>query len=329
MQLIQLQQLLAKAHITVHLVKILMNCLNQIQIHIRRHLRTEQSSFKCIFVMPGLGKKLQLFVLGVQKTCRSIFEAGHGVVELFIGIPAQLPVRTFLQGNKGTVGKRVLLPCSIYCVRECQVCIVKGTENVIGCIRHLAGCSQKFFLCSGQGMGFHAPCIGQIATIAFQRSTLCIKTFQLPVGNGHNFRRIKTTGSCNTNIYAHKLAGHSLVLWIPGILVRSAHGIAGQFFRFDRHLLNGLQKVTECLSAFCQPSCKVRQYFPILIKGFQFRFPEFIGSIQILNRPLILRRDLFPTADAFDFFHQIFLPVILFLLYHTHQKIQRRLQFLP
>ena len=75
MQFIHTQQLLAQAHIAMHLIHVIVNSFDQIQIDRSRHIGAIQRSIQCGRILSGISKELQLLALCVQQRCGGVLKA--------------------------------------------------------------------------------------------------------------------------------------------------------------------------------------------------------------------------------------------------------------
>ena len=194
MQLVYPQQFLAQADVPVHFVQILVDGLNEVQVHGGRHIGIVQGTFKGSVIAPGFGKKFQLLVLGVQDGGGSISESRKAVVEVFISAPAQAAVRTFFQADKGALAQRVLVPVGIHRVGEFHVRVGKGTVDGVRGLGHLPCRGQQFFLSGGKGMGLAAAEVGQVPAVAFQFGAGPVEAVHGLIGNRHDLRGIEAGG---------------------------------------------------------------------------------------------------------------------------------------
>ena len=309
MQVLHPQQLLAQTHIAVELVDILMNRLNQVQIDGGGHVGPVQRRFQCGRIFPGIGKELQLLALGIEHGCGSVAEFTEGAIKIFIGAFAQRPVRAQLAGNEGALGQGAVLSLPIYCIREGDIRIGKGTENILRRAGHFSGGSQQLLLRRGQDMVLHPPGISQIPAVAFQPGLSGIKRIQLRILDGHNLRRLEAAGSIQGHHCGHEPSGHGLIGGIAGILVSSAHAVIGQCIQLPVHLLRPVQIVIQSLSIGAQFTCKRRKKLIVFLQCGKLRFPQFITGKEVLDGPLVRFGDLTSQRDSV-FFHSCYLPIL-------------------
>ena len=325
MQLVHAQQLLAQTDIAVHFVHVLVDCLDEVLVHGGRDVGRVQRRFKGRVVLPRLGEEFQLLVLGIEKGGSGGLERSQRTVKIFIGALTQHSVAALLQADEGSLGQGMLISLGVHGVGEFQVCIGEGAVNGVGCLRHFARRRQQLFLRGGKGMRLAAAQVGQIAAVTLQLGTVGIELRQLLVGNRHDLRGIKAARRVQCYCNAHKFSGHGLIGGVPGILVRPAHTVAAQQISLGIDLLKDFHVSIQRLAALTQTSREGSQRLLALRQRRQFRFPCFVGGVQVFNRPLVLRRNLIAAGNFFDFFHNE--PSCFFLLlYHTIQKNQRRLQ---
>ena len=287
----------------MHLVHVLVNRLNEVLVNRSGDIGGVQRRFEGRVVLPCLGEELQLLVLGVEDGGSGGLEAGQSAVKIFVGALTQHPVAALLQADEGSLGQRMLVSLGVHGVGEFQVCIGKGAVDGIGRLRHFARRCQQLFLCGGKGVRLAAAQVGQVAAVTLQLGAIRVELRQLLVGNRHDLRGIKAARRTQRHHNAHKLSGHCLVGGVPGILVRPAHAVVAQQLSLGVNLLHGFQISAQRFAALTQTSREGSQGLLALRQGCQFRFPGFVGGVQIFNRPLVLRRNLVAAGNFFDFFH--------------------------
>ena len=305
MELVHTQKLLTKADIAMHLVKILVNCFDQIQVNRGRNLRPEQGCFESILILPGFREELQLLVLRVQKRCGSVLEAAEGMIEVFVGALAKLSVSALFQADKGTLAERVLLAIAVYCIGESNIGVGKGAVSLTGSSGNLTGGSQQLFLCGREGMLLHTATIGQIPAVALQLRTILVELIQPFIRNRHDFGSLEAAGSVQRNHHAHKFTGHRLIGSVAGILIGFAHAVVGKQRNLYIHLLHNGEIVKQGLAAFFQPTGKTDKLRLVFSDGRQFLLPSFVGSEQVFCCPLIFLGNFFTGTDLLDLFHSI------------------------
>ena len=89
----------------MHFVQVLVDGIDQVQIHLGRDIIAVQRRFEGVGIMPGLGKEFQLLVLGIQQTRSGILKAAEAIVKTLVGILSQNTVCTFLSSRKSTLGR--------------------------------------------------------------------------------------------------------------------------------------------------------------------------------------------------------------------------------
>ena len=245
----------------MHLVHVLVDCFDQIQVYGGGNIVVIQRRGKGIGIVSGLRKELQLLILGIQKAGCGIFEGRKAAVQAFIGTFAQLTVRAALAGDKGALTDGMLFPLAVYRVREGQIRVSKHAIYIVRCLGQFAGSCQQFFLRRAEDMLLAAAHIGQIPAVTLQRRILPIKRIQLFIGNCHDLRCFKAERCAEPHHDAHKPAHHSLIGRISGIHIGFTHAVIAQQLRLGVNLFHIGQVVVKHFAAVSQMAGKICQHF--------------------------------------------------------------------
>ena len=316
MQLVHAQQLFAQAHIAVHFVHILVNRLDQIVINGFRNVGAVHGRFPGGSVLPGIGKELLLLVLGIQQAGGRIAHTAQGVIHVFIGALAQHPVAAFFQRHEGALAQGVGLVLGLQGVGELQIRIGQGTVNAVRGVGHFPGGGQQPLLSGRKGMGLSAAQVRQVSAVALQLGASGVEAFQNLLGDVHDLRSRKTEGRTDVGGRADELAAHGLIGGVAGIFIGLAHGVVPQQLQLAVQLLQKGEELKQGLSAFGKGSRKGGDLRQSGQHGGEPGFPSFIGSIQVLQGPLVLLGDLLTGTNGFGIRHRMYLQTI-FLYYST------------
>ena len=298
----------------MHLICILVNCFNQIQVYRSRHIGAIQRCFKSIGIAAGFCEELQLLVLCVQKAGCSILKSSKTVIEALVGVFPQNSVTAFFAGNKGSLGHRMGLAVLIQRIGKGNICIGKHTVNIVRCLCHFTGSGQKLFLLSRKHMVLSAAQISQIAAVTLQSRIFIIEAIQSFIGNCHDLRSFKAGSSTKRHNNTHKLSGHCLIGRISGILIRLSHTVVSKQFQFCIYLLTFFHISIQVFCAGAKFSGKGSQVGFLFGDGFQFLFPSVIGNIHIFCCPSILYRNFISFSDPFHNSSQPFGNILIGVL---------------
>ena len=303
MQLANTQQLLAQTDIAMHLVHVLVNGFDQVVIHSRGNVGGIQGSIQSVVILSGIGKELQLLVLGIEQSGSGVLEPGKAVIEIFVSAAAQHPVLAFFQAHKGALGQRMPVSFPIHGIGERDIRIGEGAIDGIRSLGHLSCGSQQTFFLGRKGVCLPAAQIRQVTAVALQFRAGGIEALQSLLVDCHNLRSSKA-GSCRQRHHSrHIFTGHSLGVGVPGIFIRAAEAIVAQPIRLYIHLLNLLQVLIQRLGAFCQAAFVGCHCGAGLLQGGQFLFPCLIGHKQVFNRPLVLSGNFASGRNFLYLFH--------------------------
>ena len=156
MQFVHTQQAFAQAHIAVHLVQVLIDCIDQVMIHLRRDIHSVYGCLQGIFIMACPGLEDQLLYMAAVNAGQGVGILLVNAVKLFKGLPADPAVCRFLQRHKTPLGDLHHPAVFILHLGKRQIRIVEDGVGPVGIAADFGGISQQFFHFLGQGMGLEA-----------------------------------------------------------------------------------------------------------------------------------------------------------------------------
>ena len=303
MQLVHTQQLLAQTDIAMHLVHVLVNCLDQVVVHGYGHIGAVQSGLPGRAVLPGLGEELQLLVLGVQQARGGVAHAVQSIVQILISALAQHPVAAFLQRYKSALAQGVGLSLTVHGIGIVHIRIDKGAVDRIRGVGHFPGRCQQTLLRGGQGMGLSAALIVQIPAVTLQVGASLVEALQSLLRDRHDLRSIEAERGTDAGQGAHELADHGLIGGVAGILIRLAGGVIRQQLHLAAHILYQMQKCAEGLAALAQLAGVSGNLVLSCHQCGKGLLPGLVGHIQVLQCPGIFLRDFLTGSNGFEIRH--------------------------
>ncbi len=265
-QLVHTHHLLAKGHVAVHLVQIVVDSLNQIQVHAHGHLSGVQRGLDGAVVAAGVGEELQLLELTVQGGSHSVLELAHALVVGVEGVFTQDAVVAHHQGHKGAVGELAGIALSVHHVGESQVGVPEGGGHVLRSVGHLAGGGQQLLLGGGEDVVLAAADLIDAAAVGLQLRLGGVEQIQRVLVDGHDLRRGEGRRAVDGHQRADGLGPHILVGAVAGVLVALAGGVAVQATEADRRLVLGAEPAQQILGAAAQ---RAAEGFDLLRQGLE------------------------------------------------------------
>ena len=237
MQLVNAQQLLAELHILVHVVHVLVDCLNKLLVNLHRNLVAVERCLERAVVLPRPGTERQALHLGSQNRRRGIPEVLIYSVQALKRRFAQLPVVGVHERNVASVSYLVLVPVLVGGVREFQVGVVEHREDIVRGACHFAGQRHDTLLRLGENMRAFAAHSVNAQAVKLHFRLLPEETLHGVVIYREYLGGHERCGAGNANKQHFQTADHVLVLRVPGILVVPALGVVNKTLQQDGHIV--------------------------------------------------------------------------------------------
>ena len=269
-----------------------MHCVDEVLIHLDRHLGAVQRSVQRGFIAARIGKKLELLDLCGQDCRGGVAEIAIAAVQAAKRIFSQRAVRAVHERDIAAVRDRMLFPCAVLRVVKLQVGIPEHGIDAVRRLRQLACRCQQLFLRIRQDVLALAADFVQIALIQAQLRQLTVKFLQRLVRNRQNLRRFKGARTVAGNHQRNHLGRHALIQRYGGILIAFALCVAVQAVKCDAHLIAEGQKFIQCRRGGAELPAIGRYGFGKRLCAVICRLPQLLRRKNILNRPGILGAQL-------------------------------------
>ena len=188
MKLVNAQKLFAHGDIAVHLVHVGVNGVDEIHVHALRNLCPVERGGQRGGVLPRLGEEPELSKLRVKGGGKGVFELVETRIIGCKGVPSQLPVPAFKQGDEGRGGQRVRIALAVGYVWEREVRVSENAADIVRRVRHFTGGSEQPFLGGRENVRGTAPDALNGAAVSFKLAALIEKAVEHRVGNGEYLR---------------------------------------------------------------------------------------------------------------------------------------------
>ena len=300
MQLIHAEELLAQCDIAVHLVHVIVDSVDEVEVYALRNLGRVERRGKGRGIFPRIGKEAKLLKLRVKRRGNGVFELVIALIAVFKGALAEHSVRALHERHKRPGRERVRLTLSVDRVIKAQVGISQCAADRVRRVGHLPGSGEQALLGGGKDMLRAAAQAVQVAAVGLKLRALAVEGIERLFGDGDELRCRKGRRARDRDAAADALAAHVLIAGVRRVLIRLAPSVAHQLFKAHGDLvvqLHILQQPRGALAERALVPCKLLRH---LHQGFIFAQPVLIGFEYICQIPCELHGDLVSFRDSFS-----------------------------
>ena len=296
-QLVYTEQLFAQGDVLVHLVHVRVDGVDKVQIDLDGNLGGVERRGEGGLIFACAGEEAKLLELCVKRRGDGVLVFAEAVVVGLERVAAEHTVAALKQGDEGAVSELMLHAVLVLNFGEAQLRVAEYAADALRGVCHLARGGQQGLLCGGEDVRGAAADLVQAAAVGLQLRLHGVEQVQRVIRNGHYLGGAVRGGACDSNVGAHGLAAHVLIVVVAGVLIALAACVAVETAQAGAYLVVKAEGLKQRFGALAELALKSRDARGRFLERFILGKPCLVALKHVLEVPSEFLRDFTALGD--------------------------------